>query len=413
MSVISWFIMTLFLFIPRPNMIECPENIAKNLSAANLFDSPDFHNKTSLMNVDEIGQKKNFITKIKSLIINSREISHVSDLHHLTVYNTDNQSRLNDTANLVSVRSISGSLVSAPSKFPVFLYDHQEIQRIFWILFILTVVGEFFEAPSVSLLDTAVLQSIDNHHNYGRVRLYGSLGFGISSFIVGLTLDHVRKTMCDKLVTNFIVIMYFFIAWMIITIILCFIFVKFPQVDASVQVEQTSIASTLMIFKKPTYSIFLLTSFYLGFAHGSIMNFINWYLEDMGANRFMMGTATIVRDLAVVLGFYISPKILGCFKIKQILFWVFSVYVFSYFAYSLIPTPWLAVPVEALQGLAFSLMWSSCINHLIGVSTPSNFVTMQGKNFSITRLPITCHKILNLYKIKTHTNQNQKYFEFY
>lgn len=46
MSVISWLVLTLFLFIPKPTNIECPENLAKNLSAVSMLDSPDFHNKS-------------------------------------------------------------------------------------------------------------------------------------------------------------------------------------------------------------------------------------------------------------------------------------------------------------------------------------------------------------------------------
>lgn len=330
------------------------------------------------MNIDEIGGKKNFITKIKSLIINSPEISHVSDLHHLSVYNNSESLNLN-SSNIIAKRSISSSFVKEPQNFNIFLFNHDEVMRVFWTIFTLTIVGEFFEAPSVSLLDTAVLQCIDNYHNYGHVRLYGSLGFGISSFVVGFTLDHVRKNICNKVVTNFMVIMYFFIAWMVVTIAFCIICVRFPERTSNGGKSELSIVSTLKVFSQPLYAIFLISSLYLGFTHGSIMNFINWYLEDMGANRFMMGTATILRDFAVVLGFYLSPNILENFRMKYIMIWVFNVYIFSYFCYSLIPSPWMAVPVEALQGLAFSIMWSASINYLVEASDPTNFATMQGK----------------------------------
>ncbi|KAF1742247.1 hypothetical protein MXB_3984, partial [Myxobolus squamalis] len=332
MSVISWFVMTVFLFIPKPSIIHCPESLAKNLSAASLFDSPEFHNKSSLTTIEEVGGKKHFISKIKTFILNSPEMSHVSDSQHFNIYNENNI--------LVDFCSYN-----------------------------------CWRAPSVSLLDTSILQCLQNSNKYGHIRLYGSLGFGFSSFIVGFTLDHARKTICGKIVTNFIVIVYFFIAWMAITVVICLIAVRFPQ--SEYDSTKSSFLLTLKIFLAPKYGIFLCISFYMGFSHGSIMNFINWYLEDLGANRLMMGTATILRDFAVVLGFYLSPKILQNFNIKFIFFWVFSVYIFSYFSYSMIFTPWMAVPVEALQGLAFAIMWASSIDHLAKVSDPSNYATMQ------------------------------------
>uniref|UniRef100_A0A6G3MM25 Major facilitator superfamily domain-containing protein 6 (Trinotate prediction) n=1 Tax=Henneguya salminicola TaxID=69463 RepID=A0A6G3MM25_HENSL len=46
MSIISWLVMTVFLFIPKPSTVQCPNNLAKNLSATSLYDSPEFHNKS-------------------------------------------------------------------------------------------------------------------------------------------------------------------------------------------------------------------------------------------------------------------------------------------------------------------------------------------------------------------------------
>lgn len=52
------------------------------------------------------------------------------------------------------------------------------------------VLGEFFSAPAITLADSATLQYLaDNADNYGRQRMFGSLGWGLAMFFVGIALD--------------------------------------------------------------------------------------------------------------------------------------------------------------------------------------------------------------------------------
>lgn len=52
-------------------------------------------------------------------------------------------------------------------------------------------IGEFFSAPAVTLADSAVITLLgDDADKYGHQRMFGSLGWGISMFIVGIVLDH-------------------------------------------------------------------------------------------------------------------------------------------------------------------------------------------------------------------------------
>lgn len=55
-------------------------------------------------------------------------------------------------------------------------------------------IGEFFSAPAVTLADSAVITLLgDNADKYGQQRMFGSLGWGISMFLVGIALDHSTK----------------------------------------------------------------------------------------------------------------------------------------------------------------------------------------------------------------------------
>lgn len=70
-------------------------------------------------------------------------------------------------------------------------YDRKDVQDTFFSLLLLVVIGEFFSAPAITFVDSVTLEYLgEDVDNYGRQRMFGSLGWGLSMFFVGLALDH-------------------------------------------------------------------------------------------------------------------------------------------------------------------------------------------------------------------------------
>lgn len=70
-------------------------------------------------------------------------------------------------------------------------FKNGDIQDTFFKLLLLVVIGEFFSAPAITFVDSVTLAYLgEDTDNYGRQRMFGSLGWGISMFFVGLALDH-------------------------------------------------------------------------------------------------------------------------------------------------------------------------------------------------------------------------------
>lgn len=56
---------------------------------------------------------------------------------------------------------------------------------------LLVVIGEFFAAPAITLADSAVITILgEDADHYGHQRMFGSLGWGLAMFFVGIALDH-------------------------------------------------------------------------------------------------------------------------------------------------------------------------------------------------------------------------------
>ncbi|KZC12453.1 Major facilitator superfamily domain-containing protein 6 [Dufourea novaeangliae] len=75
--------------------------------------------------------------------------------------------------------------------FSFIVYRLSDIQKTFFLLLLLVIVGEFFAAPAITLADSAVITLLgEDADRYGHQRMFGSLGWGLAMFFVGIALDH-------------------------------------------------------------------------------------------------------------------------------------------------------------------------------------------------------------------------------
>ena len=76
--------------------------------------------------------------------------------------------------------------------FSYTIFQLSDIRKVFFLFLLLIIIGEFFCCPSMTLADTAVLNLLgkENADQYGRQRMFASVGWGLTMFFVCLTLDH-------------------------------------------------------------------------------------------------------------------------------------------------------------------------------------------------------------------------------
>lgn len=262
----------------------------------------------------------------------------------------------------------------------VIIYDKKELQRVFYILLALIVVGEFFEAPSFIMIDTALIQQLgDKCHNYGKTRLFGSVGYGLASFGVGAVLDTTRYVYCGREMNNYMVIFYFFVGFMIIGLIFVMTLFTFKYNDDNTTSNSSSIFAVYKLCLSLKYSSFLLTVWFMGIGNGGQVTFINWFLEDLGASKLMMGLAAAIRCSAVIIGFFFSGAVINRLGEVPSVFWSLLTFAVIFFGYSYLVNPWLVVPLEILQGFVYAISWSTCVVYLSAVTPDDGAATMQSK----------------------------------
>jgi MFS family permease len=265
----------------------------------------------------------------------------------------------------------------------VIVHDKNELRNLFYIFLILIVVGEVFEAPSFIMIDTALIQKLgDKCHDYGKTRCFGSLGYGLASFGVGAVLDTTRYIYCGREMNNYMVIFYFFVVFMVIGLIFVLVLFTFKYNEDS----SSNTSSIFQVYKlcfSAKYATFLLTAWFMGIGNGGQVTFINWYLEDLGATKFMMGLTTTIRAAAVIVGFFCSGVVIN--KLGEIpsVFWSLLAFAVIFYGYSYLVNPWLVIPLEILQGFVYAISWSTCIVYLSAVAPDDGAATMQSKLLNV------------------------------
>ena len=256
----------------------------------------------------------------------------------------------------------------------LFKTNRNEMKRLFVILLVLIVVGEFLETPSAPLSDASLLEYLGKDRiHYGKQRLWGSLGHGIASFIVGTLMERSRHLTCGEDFIDYTMSFSVFTVFMLITLIIA---ANFTFRYKDVEEKESSVLSTVLTVH---YLSFLTAVCYMGMSHGLLHNFLMWFLEDLGGSKTLMGLSTCSRNAADLIMFFIVSQLIEIFGQIKIVFISLIAYGTIFIAYSTMSNPWYALGVEFLGGFTFAASWTACTSYLAEAAPQESVTTMQGK----------------------------------
>ncbi|KAL7638054.1 UNVERIFIED_CONTAM: hypothetical protein RMT77_011679 [Armadillidium vulgare] len=230
---------------------------------------------------------------------------------------------------------------------------------------------EFTLSSSMPLLDGAAVTILKEHNgDFGFQRMFANLGMMIMSPISGMLIDYFS---IQNGFDDFRPAMYMYCALKLIAaVIILFLNLDFKQGSNKVISEFSS------MLLNPEIVCFLLATLLAGTCYGYIETFLFWLLEDLGADRRLMGLTLTVGCIFGIPLLMISTYILKKIGHVNTIAIGFCVYVVRLLGYTFIPGPWWAMPFEALECATVSLMVVSFMSYASVLSTPATIVTLQG-----------------------------------
>ncbi|CAI6361482.1 unnamed protein product [Macrosiphum euphorbiae] len=252
---------------------------------------------------------------------------------------------------------------------------------IFW-MFCTTIALIGMVAMAKAVLEDTICMDLlgEDKNNYGKQRLWGSIGWSLFAIISGACVDSYSAGQEYKTYAPGYGIA-----------LLCFLLDIYVVYNLKIVQEndtKTVASDVKKVFTEGKVLAFLLWVVFIGFFMSFIWNFVLWYLEYLSIKfhpetkswmKTLQGTAALVRCFGgEVPSLLFSSYILKRVEHTVILSIVFITFTFIFSLYTIIENPLWALPVELLNGITFGMSYSAAISYAALIAPDGAEGTLQG-----------------------------------
>lgn len=300
-------------------------------------------------------------------------------------------------------------------------------------LIVTVFLAAVLNAPVKSLIDNIVLSKLtseEDRHQFGRMRVWGQLGFGFGSSVVGSLLSafppadatdpaappqtleklavgleaasegsaaaatasfsaHKACASLVKMTRGLRGYEWAFVTHAVLSIPVIFCIRAFrtkkssepherqPTDNQEMEETNTEIKAGLRLLTRNSDAlVFFFLVFVIGCSSGCIENFAYVRVREVGGTGNNMGTLRLVSSLAGAPMFWFSGPVTDALGIDAVLALTLFAYVARFLNYACMSHPYHALPAEALRGITFALFWSAGSMYAHKISPPGMKATM-------------------------------------
>ncbi|KAM9447697.1 major facilitator superfamily domain-containing protein 6-like isoform 1-T1 [Salvelinus alpinus] len=303
--------------------------------------------------------------------------------------------------------------------------NHDQVETIFLLILLVIIIGEFFSAPAVTIVDTRTLQYLGPHQDrYGLQRMWGSLGWGLAMLCVGIWIDHthiklfIQGTGC--IVPDYKNYQIAFIVFGVLMAVALILSTQFyfesstsdhrpmeaqleedktqeaesPQMSSGVSspkghavesLESQSVVSQPFLYQdlvrllcSVQYGSVLFVAWFMGFGYGFVFTFLYWHLEDLKGTTTLFGVCSVLSHISELVAYFTSHKLIELVGHIRVLYIGLACNTVRYLYISYLENAWIILPMEVLQGVTHASVWAACISYLSAAVPPELRTSAQG-----------------------------------
>lgn len=177
-------------------------------------------------------------------------------------------------------------------------------------LFAAMVMLSFFWSASLPLIEATTLSYLgDGAARYGRIRVWGSVGFIFAVTSVGYLLDATEIGSLLWAVLGFKLGIVCFTRWI-------------PEIETTVHAAGGQ--SIRQTFRRPEVLAFFVACLLMAFAHGPYYTFYSIYLVEHGYTKSTVGWLWATGVICEIGIFFLMPQLMHRFRLKQIMVFSFG-----------------------------------------------------------------------------------------
>lgn len=218
----------------------------------------------------------------------------------------------------------------------------------FPLVFVLIILFYIFISPVSSLADSATMNMLgEERAMYGRIRLGGTIGYGLFAPIAGL------------MVKNFGLRIGF---WTFSAIMLINLFVS-QQFTHSSHESETKTGGIRLFLTNRRWLVFLFLAFLGGIGSFSAAAYLFPYMAELGASEPMMGFALTLATLTEIPIFFFGNRLVKKFGSYGLLTLSLAMFSLRCLLFAAVSAPILVLVVQVFGGMIFPAMWAAGVSY--------------------------------------------------
>ena len=175
----------------------------------------------------------------------------------------------------------------------------------FFLIFLVMMSMSLFTSSTIPLAESLTLSHVaSTNSSYSNIRLWGSVGFIVASFFLGILIDIYSVTI---------------LVWALLFTQLIILFLSFYIPDKKFELIGDTKRSIWKVLKKPEVIALLIGCALMVSSHGLLYNFYSIFLKEQNYSSSLIGILWSIGVIFEIFIFILMPKILSKFNLKEVL----------------------------------------------------------------------------------------------
>jgi PPP family 3-phenylpropionic acid transporter len=229
-----------------------------------------------------------------------------------------------------------------------------------------------FNSTFIPLMDSTTLSLLgDQRERYGVFRVWGTVGFILTSAAIGLIYTRFGLPTMFKV--------YF-------AVLILFLITSIGMPDQPIRLHGSLIYGLKEMLRQPAWVLFAVSVFLLWVASSGALAFFSLAIQALGGSDQLIGLSWTTAAITELPVFFFSAVLLRKFGAVRLLFIAFIGYILRILSYGLMPSPGWAPVVNLLNCVSYVPFWLGAVSYANQLASPSLKATAQGLLFAVLNL---------------------------
>ncbi|MBI9048921.1 MAG: MFS transporter [Anaerolineaceae bacterium] len=221
-----------------------------------------------------------------------------------------------------------------------------------------------FSSPIMPLMDNETLRMLGGlKQQYGRIRLWGAIGWGISAPLMGRVIEQSGLQWA----------FWGYAGLILLSLLLTRLMVFTPGTSGS-----PFWLGMKQFMQNPAWILFLCIVFLGSLTLSTISNFLFLYMKSLGINEGVMGIALTIATVSEIPVLFFANRLLQRFSATHLLYAALVFIGLRALLLSFARTPVSFLLIQLLHGFSFSLAWSAGVSYADQMAPAGLSATAQG-----------------------------------